>query len=242
MRRPLTLLALGLGLGILAVMLTARLARPPLLAAYDFSRAVVDRDGNLLRLTLAADDTYRLYTPLGRISPQVVEATLLYEDRHFFRHPGVNPVALVKAFAHTYVTKGRRRGGSTITMQLARLRFRLDSRTLAASSCRCSGRCSSSWATPKHELLEAYLNLAPYGGNVQGVGAASRIYFHADAAMTLAPRGDGAGGDAAEPDGPTTGLDGGAGAAPGGTAQACRDVPRGPPPGDTGDPGAGHAP
>jgi len=171
----------------MAAALGVRLTRPPLLEAYDFSRAVVDREGHLLRLTLASDDTYRLYTPLERISGQVVEATLLYEDRHFFWHPGFNPVALAKAFAHTYVAKGRRRGGSTLTMQLARLRFHLDTRTWSGKMVQVLRAVQLELGYSKDELLEAYLNLAPYGGNVQGIGAASRIYFHADAATLALP-------------------------------------------------------
>lgn len=183
MRRRLTLAALGLA----ATLVAARLTRPTLLQEYEFSRAVVDRDGRLLRLTLAKDEAYRLYAPLSGISPQLVESTLLYEDRHFFLHPGFNPVALVKAFAHTYFGGGRRRGGSTLTMQLARLRFGLDSRSPGGKVVQVLRAVQLEVGYSKAELLEAYLNLAPYGGNVYGVGAASRVYFHKDASALALP-------------------------------------------------------
>jgi penicillin-binding protein 1C len=160
--------------------LAARLTCPPLLEPYGFSRQVHDRDGKLLRLSLAPGDTYRVWTELEQISPQLVEATLAYEDRWFWVHPGVNPVALAKAAISTYVTGERRRGGSTLTMQLARLRYGLDSRTPSGKLVQIARAVQLELSYSKHDLLEAYLNLAPYGGNVEGVGAAARVYFHKD--------------------------------------------------------------
>lgn len=175
------------GLLLAGGLAAVRLTRPPLLEAYDSSRAVVARDGQLLRLTLAKDDAYRLVTPLSAISPQLVEATLLYEDRYFRWHPGFNPVALAKAFAHTYLAQGRRRGGSTLTMQLARLRFGLDTRTPTGKLLQVLRALQLEVGYSKSQLLEAYLNLAPYGGNVYGAAAASRVYFHKDASALALP-------------------------------------------------------
>src|ERR1700687_1572882 len=103
--------------------------RPLLVNKSGFSQAVYDHDGRLLRLTLSNDEKYRLWTPLNEMPPAIVDATLLEEDAWFRWHPGVNPVALVRAFVATYVERGRRIGGSTITMQLARQRFGINSRT-----------------------------------------------------------------------------------------------------------------
>ena len=102
--------------------------RPALVNRAGFSQAVFDRDGGLLRLTLTSDERYRLWVPLRAISPALVEATLIQEDRHFYAHPGVNPVSLLRAFSRTYLVRGRRIGGSTLSMQLARLRFGIRSR------------------------------------------------------------------------------------------------------------------
>jgi len=157
------------------------LPRPPLREGLGTSRAVFDRRGQLLRLTLSPEERYRLWLPLARISPLLVEATLLHEDRHFFAHPGVNPVSLVRAALRTYVRGGRRVGGSTLTMQLARIRYGIDSRTVGGKLAQILRAFQLERHYSKQELLEAYLNLAPYGRNVEGAGAASLIYFEKEA-------------------------------------------------------------
>jgi len=155
----------------------ALVPKPHLLDETSFSPCYVDRNGKLLRLGLAEDDRYRVYVPLEKISPQLIEMTLRHEDRYFHEHAGFNPIALLRASWSDARGQGRRLGASTITMQLARLHYRLNTRTIAGKleqivaaihiECHCS----------KHEILEAYLNLAPYGRNIEGVGAASLIYF-----------------------------------------------------------------
>jgi penicillin-binding protein 1C len=145
-----------------------------------FSREVLDREGTLLRLTTAQDERYRLFVPLGRIPAVLQEATLLQEDRWFRSHPGVNPWATAKAFWETYVEGGRRRGASTITMQVARLRWGIQTRTVPGKVHQVLRALQLERHLTKDQILEAYLNLAPYGGNVEGVGAASRVYLHQD--------------------------------------------------------------
>ena len=87
--RQATALALGLGLGwILGI---AVYPHPALFTRVPLSKAVYANDGSLMRLTLATDGQYRLWTPLAKIAPTLVQATLLYEDQHFFKHAGVNP-------------------------------------------------------------------------------------------------------------------------------------------------------
>jgi penicillin-binding protein 1C len=141
------------------------------------SVAVYDAHHHLLRLTLASDETYRLAVPLSRISPVLIEAVLLREDRHFYAHPGANPVAIVRAAWETYARRGRRIGGSTITMQLTRLWDRMNTRTPSGKLRQIVGAVELETLHSKREILEAYLNSAPYGGNVEGVAAASLIYF-----------------------------------------------------------------
>ncbi len=151
--------------------------KPPLLENYSFSQELTDRNGELLRLTTAKDQSFRAFAPLEQISPKAIEATLLYEDRFFRSHPGVNPVALFEAALDTYLLGGKRRGASTITMQLARLHFGIESSTpLGKVEQICAALRLEAHYT-KDEILEAYLNLAPYGGNVVGIKAASLIYF-----------------------------------------------------------------
>ncbi len=163
------------------------LPAPALYESTSFSTVVYDRDGQLLRLNLARDQRYRLFEPLPRISDDVVQATLLYEDRYFFDHPGVNLAALVRAAWTTYVTRTRRIGASTLTMQLARMRFNLDTRTIRGKLVQISRAVQLERHYSKSQILEAYLNLAPYGGNIEGVGTAALVYFDKPASeLTLA--------------------------------------------------------
>jgi penicillin-binding protein 1C len=140
------------------------------------STAVWSSDGELLRVTRAPDDQYRLWVPLSDISPTLVEAFLLKEDRWFYWHAGVNPIALVRAGFRTY-RSGVRQGGSTVTMQLARMIYRLNTRTPGGKLRQAGVALWLEARYSKRELLEAYLNVVPFGGNIQGVGAASRLYF-----------------------------------------------------------------
>jgi penicillin-binding protein 1C len=171
----------------LALALVARATCPPLLEPGRFGRQVLDRDGRLLRLTLAPDQAYRLPTPLAEVSPHLQETTLLYEDRWFYLHPGFNPVALLKAALQTYGGGGARRGGSTLTMQLARLRYGLDTRSPPGKLVQVARAVQLELAYSKAELLEAFFTLAPYGGNVEGAGAAAQVYFHKQASALSLP-------------------------------------------------------
>lgn len=155
--------------------------RPPLLEGIAFSTQVLAQDGDLMRLALTPDEKYRVRVALPHIAPELVEATLLYEDRYFYQHWGVNPVALLRAAQSTYFGTGRRMGASTITMQLARLRYGLNTTTVWGKLQQMERAFALERHYSKQEILEAYLNLAPYGGNIEGVGAAARIYFHTNA-------------------------------------------------------------
>jgi len=175
--------------GVLLALLLALLRlwpHAPLSETVGSSRAVYARGGELLRLTLAADEQYRLWVPLERISPTLIDAVLLYEDRRFHAHPGVNPAALVRS-AWRIASGERRQGGSTLTMQLARRLYGIDSRTAGGKVAQIA---AALWIEARHgkrEILEAYLNTAPYGGNIEGVQAASLIYFRKDAARLSLP-------------------------------------------------------
>ena len=140
-----------------------------------WSRVMVDRDGAVMHLTLAGDGRYRLRTPLAEIHADVIEATLTHEDRWFRWHPGANPVSLVRGMIGM-VGGMRLGGGSTVTMQLARLRFGLNTRSLSGKCVQIFRALQLERHHSKDEILEAYLNLAPYGGNVEGVGAASILW------------------------------------------------------------------
>lgn len=152
------------------------------MSGVQFSTAYYDRNGELLRLTLAADDKYRLFTPLSEISPDVVRATILYEDKYFRFHPGVNPVSLMSATLNYIKRAPNPPGASTITMQVARIKYGLNTRRPAGKLIQIAAAIYIDAFYSKDEIIEAYLNLAPYGGNIEGVGAASLIYFQKRAA------------------------------------------------------------
>lgn len=161
--------------------------KPPLLDGISFSQAVNDKQNHLLRLTLSKDDKYRLFTPLQAISPVLIKATLLQEDQYFYWHPGINPLAILKAGWRTYFKMDRRLGASTITMQVARLRFGIQSKSLPGKLSQIVRALQLELHYSKNQILEAYLNLAPYGNNIEGVGAASLIYFGKTAQQILLP-------------------------------------------------------
>ena len=149
----------------------------PILDGISFSRAYYDRDGKLLRLTLAADDKYRVYTPLSEISPHIANAIILYEDKHFYNHIGINPISLFRAIKQYASRTPHPVGASTITMQVARLKYDINSKTFLGKMQQNALAIYIALFHSKDEIIEAYLNLAPYGGNIEGIGAASTIYF-----------------------------------------------------------------
>ena len=149
---------------------------PPLLDSIPFSTELYSAEGELLRITPASDGIWRIRTRLSDIDPKLIDATLFYEDRSFRNHFGINPLSLLRAGVQA-LQGGRRMGASTLTMQLARMRLHLSTDTP-------EGKVRQMWHAlryeahySKDEILEAYLNLAPYGGNVEGVGAATRVWF-----------------------------------------------------------------
>ncbi len=178
MNQPLKWISITILLLFVSVSTLLFLPMSPLLKDTAFSQAVYDEHGHLLRLTLSSDEKYRLFVPLSQISPQLIAATLLQEDQYFHWHVGVNPVSLIKASWQTYVLKSRRIGASTLTMQLARIRFGIHSKTFTGKLQQIARALQLEMHYSKKQILEAYLNLAPYGNNVEGVGAASLIYFN----------------------------------------------------------------
>jgi penicillin-binding protein 1C len=160
--------------------------REPLAARISSSVAVLDSHGKLLRVTATPDQQYRLWTPLDQVSPVFVDALLLHEDQDFHTHVGVDGTAVVRA-AIADLSGGNRQGASTITMQLARLLYGMNTHSIGGKVLQMFAALSLEMRYSKRELLEAHVNLLPYGGNVQGIGAATLIYFgKTPANLTLA--------------------------------------------------------
>jgi penicillin-binding protein 1C len=147
----------------------SRLHRAPAVVVYD-------RTGAPMRILLPPDGKVRIPIGLDELPPELVRAVVVSEDRYFWRHPGVNPMAIARAAWSNVRARRRVSGASTIPMQIARL-SRPRSRTMSAKAVEAFRAVQLTAHHSKRELLEIYLNLAPYGGNVEGIGAASQVYF-----------------------------------------------------------------
>jgi penicillin-binding protein 1C len=150
----------------------------PLQQARQVSTTIVDRNGKLLRAYAMADGRWRLPVD-GKtgVDPGYLKLLLAYEDRRFYSHGGVDPLALGRA-AFQFVTRGHIvSGGSTITMQLARLMEPRRERSVYAKLRQMVRALEIERQLTKDRILDLYLALAPFGGNLEGVRAASIAYF-----------------------------------------------------------------
>lgn len=137
---------------------------------------VTDREDTPLRIFLPPDEQLRMPVSLGDVAPVFVRALVASEDRWFYHHPGVNPFAIGRAL-WTNIHYGKVvSGASTIPMQIARM-AEPKSRTLWSKCWEVFRALQLEWHFSKDRLLELYLNLTPYGGNIEGIGAATRVYF-----------------------------------------------------------------
>ncbi len=149
----------------------------PLGRDLEVSTLVLDRNGKLLRAYLTSEGRWRLPATRDQIDPQYLEALFAYEDKRFFEHHGVDPLAFLRA-AFQLVTHGRIvSGGSTLTMQVARLLEPRERRSFDAKIRQAGRAVQLEWALSKDEIIGLYLTLAPYGGNLEGLRAASLAYF-----------------------------------------------------------------
>jgi penicillin-binding protein 1C len=165
------------GLVALAVAWIASLGPAPSGADLEFSTVVVDRDGQVLRPYATSDGRWRLPATVEDVDPRYIAALIAYEDKRFFDHNGVDPRALVRA-AWQLVRNGRViSGGSTLTMQAARLLEPRRERTLTVKLREMVRAIALERTLTKQQILALYLSLAPYGGNLEGVRAASLAYF-----------------------------------------------------------------
>ncbi len=156
-----------------ALLAASSAAEPPLGPAPSVS--VLDRRGRILRTALP-EDLYSVPVPLEGVSPWAVVATLAAEDRRFYEHPGVDLRSVARA-AWQDARAGRAvSGGSTITQQLVRA-LQPRARTLAGKAAEAWRALSLERRASKREILEAYLNRAPYGRGARGIEAAARTYF-----------------------------------------------------------------
>ena len=160
-----------------AAVITA-IALPPL----DMSRfeqvspTVQARDGSLLNIFLSSDHAYRMDTPYASVDPRYVSSLLAYEDQWFWLHPGVNPFAMIRAAGQWALTGRIVSGGSTITMQVARL-LEPKTRTVGHKWLEIVRAMQLEWRYSKPEILQMYMTMVPMGGNLEGIRAASLRYW-----------------------------------------------------------------
>ena len=153
------------------------LGRPPLGKDLETSHVVLDRDGRLLRAYATTEGRWRLPATAKDVDPRFLKLLFAYEDKRFYEHDGVDVLALGRA-AFQLVTQGHIvSGGSTLTMQVARLLEPREHRSFDAKLRQITRALELEHALNKQQILALYLTLAPYGGNLEGIRAASLSYF-----------------------------------------------------------------
>lgn len=141
-----------------------------------YSTLVLSEEGHPLAAYLSSDDKWRLYLEEDEVSDAISEAFLLKEDRYFYFHPGFNPIAIIRASIQNIGRGKHVSGASTITMQLVRL-IKPRERTYLNKAIEIWEAMQLEWHYSKDEILRMYLNLVPYGGNIEGIKSASYLYF-----------------------------------------------------------------
>jgi penicillin-binding protein 1C len=149
----------------------------PLAQAQQVSPAVVDRNGNLLRAYAMPNGRWRLPVEAKDVDPTYLKLLFAYEDKRFYSHEGVDPLAMGRAAFQLVTREHIVSGGSTITMQLARLIEPRRHRSIHAKLRQMVRAIELEHALTKDQILDLYLTLAPYGGNLEGIRAASIAYF-----------------------------------------------------------------
>ncbi len=142
----------------------------------DYSTLHLNSRGQLLRIDLSPSGKYRVRLPLSRIAATLKRGFILYEDRFFYFHQGLNPFSLLRALGLNLRHQRVLMGGSTLTLQIAK-RMEPRRRTLGAKCLELLRAWQLEGVYSKDRLLEIYLNTVPMGGNIEGVGAAAFLYL-----------------------------------------------------------------
>ena len=162
-------------LAYIVVLMVLNFILPPKLNV-SYSTLVTDKKGEILHAFLSTDEKWRMFVELNEISPMLRKAILAKEDKYFNYHFGVNPVSIFRA-AFNNITKNRRTSGaSTITMQVVRM-LNPDKRTYLNKISEILRAIQLEIFYSKDEILQLYLNLVPYGSNIEGIKSASYLYF-----------------------------------------------------------------
>ncbi len=170
-------LAVLAGAGAATLLVLDRAYPPRTTPVAPASTIVVDRDGRLLSAFTTDDGRWRLPADVATVDPRFLKMLVAYEDRRFREHPGVDPLATGRAMLQAVANGRIVSGASTLTMQTARLVEGRPERTFARKLLESARALQLERRLTKDEILSLYLALAPYGGNLEGVRAASLAYF-----------------------------------------------------------------
>jgi penicillin-binding protein 1C len=149
----------------------------PLPDKIEYSTVITDNKGEVINAYLTRDQQWRMKTELNEISPLLRKTIIAKEDKYFYYHPGINPIAVARALFKNIFRMKRTSGASTITMQVARA-LEPRKRTIWSKIAETFRAFQLELKYSKSEILQLYLNLVPYGGNIEGVKAASLLYFN----------------------------------------------------------------
>ncbi|MCO4781636.1 MAG: penicillin-binding protein 1C [Candidatus Cloacimonetes bacterium] len=139
------------------------------------SRIIYNASNEVLNMDRSIDGYFRINKGLNGIPKSYLDNLLNFEDKYFYYHYGINPFSIIRAIIHNMGSTNRI-GASTITMQLARMMEQRD-RSYWTKLIECFRAVQLELTLSKDEILAAYLNIAPYGGNIEGIHSASQLYF-----------------------------------------------------------------
>jgi len=148
----------------------------PVPSVIEYSTIVTDNKGEVVHAFLTSDQQWRMKTELKEISPLLRKTIIAKEDRYFYYHPGINLLAMSRALGKNLLRMKRTSGASTITMQVARA-LEPKRRTYTNKLIEMFRALQLEWKYSKDEILQLYVNLVPYGSNIEGVKSASILYF-----------------------------------------------------------------
>jgi penicillin-binding protein 1C len=148
----------------------------PLPDKIEYSTMITDSKGEVIHAFLTSDEKWRMKTSLAEISPLLKNTIIEKEDKFFYHHAGVNPLAIARAFTKNILHARRTSGASTITMQVARA-LEPKSRNYFNKIREIFRAWQLEWKYSKEDILQMYCNLLPYGSNIEGMKSASLLYF-----------------------------------------------------------------
>lgn len=161
---------------LVALFVTSAFVFPVKLPRVPYSAVLKDKDGILLSARIAADGQWR-FQPPDSLPKFYKEALLCFEDKRFYYHPGIDPIAMLRAMTQNFRSETRRSGGSTISMQLIRLSRNGKARNLREKAIEAIQALRLEIRYSKEEILLMYAAYAPFGGNVVGIEAAAWRWF-----------------------------------------------------------------